>query len=393
MKKLIHLFVLLSLTLTACGSLAPVATPIPPVASATPAAPTGSPVPAVSQVPTTGATSTSTLVPTPVNQAVGPTNFPAGVNPLTGLQVPDPSLLERRPLLVKVSNLPRTVRPQWGLSLADIVFEYYTEEGSTRFAALFYGNNASRVGPIRSARFIDLHLVRGYKAVFAFVSAYDKVIERLFNSEFADRLVTEGDSTPITRYNPDGSNDAVVNTADLSAYITSIGVENGRQNLDGMSFNSIPPAGGVPAAQVLVRYSGAIYNRWDYDPASGKYLRFADTANDVDSKNPQYAQSTDRLTGQPLAFDNVVVVLVNYEYYDVQVWDPQFLGTGQAYAFRDGQAWPLTWQRNPNDVVSLVNPDGTPYPFKPGTTWFEVMGMSSQAQQTGQGYSFQHFMP
>ena len=393
MKKLIHLFVLLSLTLTACGSLAPVATPIPPLASATPAALTGSPVPAVSQVPTTGATSTSTLVPTPVNQAVGPTNFPAGVNPLTGLQVPDPSLLERRPLLVKVSNLPRTVRPQWGLSLADIVFEYYTEEGSTRFAALFYGNNASRVGPIRSARFIDLHLVRGYKAVFAFVSAYDKVIERLFNSEFADRLVTEGDSTPITRYNPDGSNDAVVNTADLSAYITSIGVENGRQNLDGMSFNSIPPAGGVPAAQVLVRYSGAIYNRWDYDPTSGKYLRFADTANDVDSKNPQYAQSTDRLTGQPLAFDNVVVVLVNYEYYDVQVWDPQFLGTGQTYAFRDGQAWPLTWQRNPNDVVSLVNPDGTPYPFKPGTTWFEVMGMSSEAQQTGQGYSFQHFMP
>ena len=393
MKKLIHLFVLLSLTLTACGSLAPVATPIPPQASATPAAPTGSPVPAVSQVPTTGATSTSTLVPTPVNQAVGPTNFPAGVNPLTGLQVPDPSLLERRPLLVKVSNLPRTVRPQWGLSLADIVFEYYTEEGSTRFAALFYGNNASRVGPIRSARFIDLHLVRGYKAVFAFVSAYDKVIERLFNSEFADRLVTEGDSTPITRYDPQGENHAVVNTADLSAYITSIGVENGRQNLDGMSFNSIPPAGGVPAAQVLVRYSGAIYNRWDYDPASGKYLRFADTANDVDSKNPQYAQSTDRLTGQPLAFDNVVVVLVNYEYYDVQVWDPQFLGTGQAYAFRDGQAWPLTWQRNPNDVVSLVNPDGTPYPFKPGTTWFEVMGMSSQAQQPGKGYSFQHFMP
>ncbi len=29
------------------------------------------------------------------------------------------------------------------------------------------------------------------------------------------------------------------------------------------------------------------------------------------------------------------------------------------------------------DVVSLTNPDGTPFAFKPGTTWFEVVGMKS----------------
>ena len=54
---------------------------------------------------------------------------------------------------------------------------------------------------------------------------------------------------------------------------------NGRQNLNGMFFNLTAPAGGQPGTQVYVRYSGAIYNRWDYDPASGKYLRFSDTAD------------------------------------------------------------------------------------------------------------------
>ena len=39
----------------------------------------------------------------------------------------DPSLLERRPLAIKVANYPRYIRPQSGLTLADNIFEYYIE--------------------------------------------------------------------------------------------------------------------------------------------------------------------------------------------------------------------------------------------------------------------------
>src|SRR5688572_23272367 len=48
-------------------------------------------------------------------------------NPLTGLPVNIPSLLERRPIAIKVGNSPDYVRPQSGLSLADVVYEYYIE--------------------------------------------------------------------------------------------------------------------------------------------------------------------------------------------------------------------------------------------------------------------------
>ncbi len=50
---------------------------------------------------------------------------PAAYNPLTGLVPADPSLLDRRPLVIKISNYPRAIRPQYGLNEADIVFEYY----------------------------------------------------------------------------------------------------------------------------------------------------------------------------------------------------------------------------------------------------------------------------
>jgi len=379
MKKLFYLVATLSTLLAACSLALPLPTSTPatiPLPSDTLQQPSETPLP--------------TMVDTPTQPA---TADPASINPLTGLVVANPALLDRRPMLIKVSNLPRSVRPQWGLSLADIVFEYYTEEGTTRFAALFYGNDAAMVGPIRSGRFIDADIVRGYKAIFAFGSAYVAEMDRFLRSDFADRLVIEGPNSPLKRYDPNGMNYLVVNTADLSAYITAKGVENGRQNLDGMTFSQAAPVGGQPGTQTYLRYSGSIYNRWDYDSSTGKYLRFADTADDSNRTNPQYAQSTDRLTDQPLAFDNVVVLFVTHELYAPNIYDILLSGSGDGYAFRDGMAYKVKWQRNDTDVILLINPDGTPFPFKPGTTWYEVMGVSSQVTQTAQGYQFVQMMP
>ena len=80
----------------------------------------------------------------------GPTNFPANVDPLTGLVVSNPGLLDRRPIAIKVNIVPRSSnRPPWGLSYADIVYDYYHNDGYSRFHAIFYGSDAKLVGPIR----------------------------------------------------------------------------------------------------------------------------------------------------------------------------------------------------------------------------------------------------
>jgi len=349
---------------------------------------------ATTQAPTASATYTLGPRPNYPPQGYGPTNFPANVDPLTGLAVANPTLLARRPLAVKVSNLPRSNRPQWGLSLADLVFEYYTEEGTTRFIGIWLGNDASRVGPIRSARFFDIYVVRGYKAVFAFGYAYVAEMDRLLASEFANRLVVEGGTSPLTRYDPSGGNDLIVNTADLSAYITRKGISNGQQNLNGMVFNLTSSSSGVAVNRVFVRYSSAIYNRWDYDTSSGRYLRFSDISDDTSGgQNEQYAQLTDRLTNQPIACDNLVVLYINHQLFSPGIYDILLTGQGVGYAFRDGQAYGVKWHRNSPDVVSLMNPDGTPYAFKPGTTWFEVVGISSTLQQSPQYWRFTHKMP
>lgn len=423
MKKLLSAALLCIILLGACSPANPA--PIqPPTATVTvpveQPTTTNTPLPPSATVePTETLTPTVTLTPTPVFPAEGrgPEDFETGINPLTGLPAASPRLLERRPIVIKVENLPRIHRPQWGLSLADLVYEYYTEQGTTRFSAVFYGQDAKQVGPIRSGRFFDANIIQMYKGVFVYGSAYEDVQRRFFNSDFYNRLVLEqSNSCPaLCRYDPNGQNMLVSDTSALTGYLKTFNMDNTRQNLDGMFFKMQAPAGGEEAEKVYVRFSAAIYNRWDYDKESGRYLRFSDAENDFTQKNEIYAQLTDRLTDQPIAAENVVTMCVPHSYYDrredIEVMDihmsarevPQYVSAcdgktypgnkGPAYIARDGQLYKVTWVRESTDsVLTLVNEDGTLFPFKPGQTWFEVLGASSEVKEVEGGFRFVHHM-
>ncbi|HJO33316.1 MAG TPA: DUF3048 domain-containing protein, partial [Anaerolineales bacterium] len=110
---------------------------------------------------------------------VGPHSYPPGVNPLSGLPVADAAVLQRRPLAIKVSNFPRSVRPQSGLATADMVWEHYAEGGTTRFTAVFYSRDAGRVGSIRSARLIDTTLTEAFAGALVASGMSDGTLERL----------------------------------------------------------------------------------------------------------------------------------------------------------------------------------------------------------------------
>lgn len=93
--------------------------------------------------------------------------LPESVNPLTGLKVADPSLLELPAVLVSISTFPVTARPQAGPSFAPFVFEIYITEGTTRYLTTFYGEfpdpEAPVTGscPVRHEPFIQTSLIIG----------------------------------------------------------------------------------------------------------------------------------------------------------------------------------------------------------------------------------------
>lgn len=76
---------------------------------------------------------------TPISYGPNPEDFPADVNPLTGLQLEDSSLLKTPAMMLSISHFPVAARPQAGVSFASWIFEFYITEGATRFLGVFYG--------------------------------------------------------------------------------------------------------------------------------------------------------------------------------------------------------------------------------------------------------------
>jgi hypothetical protein len=312
---------------------------------------------------------------------LGPNNFPPGVNPLTGFAVANPALLERRPLAVKIQMFPRGQRPPWGLSQADIVFDYYQNDGLTRLYAIFYGNDAEVVGPIRSARLLDNRLTRMYRSIFAFGGADQRILDVILNTELYERLILQGPNSPMWREDPNGANYLLTSTKRMAEHINSKGVANGKQNLDGMKFQLKPPAGGLPGSQVYVRYSISSYTRWDYDPSLASYLRYQDTQEDS-GQGEGYELFKDRTNDQPITAENVVVIFITHDDYldngRYNIVDILLDYTGLAFLFRDGQAYQVNWLRPAlESVLTLVDTTGAPFPFKQGNTWFQVVGQNS----------------
>jgi len=369
----------LVLLLTACAS----ATPTPN--SQLPTA--GSQPPTSTTAPTLVAPTTVVITPAGVPTQSGPDNFPPDVDPLTGLKVADVSVLERRPLAIKVSEFPRAVRPQSGLSFADLVFEHYAEAGVTRMTAIFLANDSPKVGSIRSARLIDTVLGAAYQAMLVTSGSSQGTLQRLSKTNFYDRVIAEATGynkcPPLCREGAEPStNNLFASTKDLWQTTTDLGL-NARQKLHGLAFYPDPPPGGAPGTTIHIDFQkDNNIAEWRYDPAANRYARWVDTAT-----VGELAPHTDAVNGQQLTAANVIVVYANHQPtdivedfqsgghcgYEIQLW-----GTGPAKLFRDGQAYDLTWVRfSDDDLIGFVGPDNKIFAFKPGNSWFEVINLDS----------------
>jgi len=291
--------------------------------------------------------------------------------------------------------------------LADIVFDYYHNNGYSRFHAIYYGNDAEMVGPIRSGRFPDDQLIKIYESIFVYGSADPIINGRFFWAEYYERLVLERGQTiqcppeptnPFCRYDPNGYNFLLSGTSEVHTYVADRNFENIRQDLTGMFFQDTPPEGGKVGEEVTTFYSLDTYNKWVYDPALGKYLRYQDNLYLDQGQDEEFVPLNDRLTEVQISAHNVVILRVPHEYFrkpPKEIIEIKFSDSGPAYLFRDGMMYEVFWNRPPtNGVIYLTDKEGTPFPFKHGNTWFQVVGDSSEPlKEDGSSWRFIHRFP
>jgi hypothetical protein len=375
----------------------PTPTPFQPEDSPNPYLPDSTPQPAPTFTPyptkyvvSQGASGTVQVVPSE--------NIPAVNNPLTGLPVPDPALLQRRPLAIKIGNSPDYVRPQSGLTLADVVYEYYIEWGDTRFIAVFYGTNPERVGPVRSGRYFDEHVARMYHAFLFFKGADPRELNYLKATDISEFLIIAGiGSCPpyfVGPYRRDAYNNVFFNPSKWDACAERRGLDNSPQTISGGFFAEKTPESPLNVSRIETLYSIYNYNYWEYDPASHRYIRYQEANDLTGGRGEAYAPLTDDLTKLPVTAENVAVLFVPYIYENTynaedEVYHVDLIDYGNAYVFRDGVAIPARWNRaESSQPILLTALNGDPIYLRPGRTFYQVIGATSPYSQNGTTWRF-----
>ena len=348
-------------------------------------------------------------------QQLGPNlnQFPAGVNPLTGLPVRDPDTLELPAVLVSLANFPPSARPLTGLSFAPQVYEIYITEGMTRFLTVFYGDlpTSDSPGPTPAPT-----IASGLGATPAPTQAAPPAVIGAFENPgdlvsgvrsgreayvpivnaFPNGCLVAASKSAVVNVNicknvfgrdPNNINSAGLTFDQMTALAEANQNPNRPVNYSGNVFAESAPAGGKLANQVNVFYSWLNQAQWKYDAAAQTYMRYEDFGKA--EKAGQFRQATDRLTGDPVHFENVVVLFVEHVARTPTIIDLNMgVGNqGRAVVFRNGQAYTgLTWsmlnegyERSTGLArpLRLRNADGTPFALAPGHTWFNVATTSS----------------
>lgn len=336
-------------------------------------------------------------------------------DPLTGLLPADPSLLNRRPLVIKISNYPREIRPQYGLNSADTVFEYYIEWLDTRFIAVFYGNDAKQIGPVRSGRYFDEHITRMYHAYYVFNYADPREFTYFLGGDLQKFVVVPGygECPPFFQYKVSSTisdirhYETYFDSTRFSGCLARKGADNQPQTLRSGFFAADAPAGGYTVGRIFTHYSKCDYNYWEYDPSSGRYLRYQEVSKiqtpahlDDCSDDPElYAPLTDALTKQQVAADNIIELFVSHTFanqneQEDEIYHINLVDSGNAFVFRDGYGYPARWMRTDIDQpLLLTTPSGTPIYLKPGRSFYQVIGETSTDWSDGADWHFDFQTP
>ena len=361
---------------TAQAEVAATISPVPPPPTSTTAATL--PPPPISTPAATDAPPTPEVTPTPdtVVLAADAAAF-NGRNPLTGEEVDDPEALQRRPIAIKLSNAPADyTRPQAGLNDADIIFEHWTEGAVTRFTAIFYDTVPPNVGPVRSARLIDVELPAMYDTMLAFSGASVGVNQKLNASDFSSRLLRA--STPGFYRTGDTSkpfeHTLYIRLDQMWQAVEEMGMNTPPRFGTYNAFTAIAPEGGSSASTVFIDYKTEKVE-WQWDAAVGKYRRWMDFEEHVDANTEEQVTVSNVIYLTPYhvndaniceQINNGVCAALSIE---IQLW-----GSGPAVVFRDGQRYDVTWQRHGrNDQLTFTDAAGQPFPLQIGNSWVQVM--------------------
>jgi Protein of unknown function (DUF3048) N-terminal domain/Protein of unknown function (DUF3048) C-terminal domain len=279
---------------------------------------------------------------------------PAAVHPFTGARTSNVGPV----LAVKIDNT-RSAKPQFGLRSADIVYVEQVEGGLSRIMAVFSSKLPPRVGPVRSARISDLHLLPQFgRPAFAYSGVQSKMKPYVANAPLID--VSQDRSN--TGYTRSGPQRAPYNLYGMSRQLLARAPGASKAADIGFRFGPAP-AGGRTVASFTARYPAATL-RFQWSAPAGRWLVTQDGRPDV-------AGEGGRLGGATVVIQRAHTTRSQFHDF-LGNYTPlvRTVGSGTATVLRDGKAYDARWSRpSEKDGTTFTTASGAPMTFAPGQVW------------------------
>lgn len=321
-------------------------------------------------------------VPEPVEEPEPEPVYPY-TNPLTGEgQMEDIS--GKRPIAVMFNNLEKAL-PQLGVGQADVIYEIVAEGGITRMMGLFQDiQGVGDLGSIRSARDYYVNLAYGHDAIYVHAGGSPQAYEAIKGwgvsaIDFVNGPCgVESWRDANRRANAGYEHSLLTSSTNLVEQMPSWFRQEHKDDYQvGWTFDEQLPTGGEAAAELTVPFSTYKTGYFTYDQESGQYA----ISQHINGNDHTYVDGN---TDEPVLVSNVLVL-----YTDISViagdsagrMSVRTTGSGDGLLLRDGQLYPITWQRDSkSSCYRFLGETGEEISLKPGSSYINVVKTSAQVE-------------
>lgn len=274
------------------------------------------------------------------------------------------------PSLVMIENIA-SVRPQYGLSKANLVIEALAEGGITRFLAVYAdGSDVKQMGPVRSGRAYFLEWMAGLGGIAVHAGGSPQALsiaQELDNIVDLDHL--HGGAPYFWRDARFLAPHNLFTSSELLARAIRDKKASNQGDFESWTYKDDAPLADRPddSKKISIDFSTFSYFvEYEYNREKNDYLR----------KNGGEVQK-DKLNDSEIRAKNVVVQFVRTSLLnDAESGRLKMdvTGEGAAIVFRDGEILNATWKKpKRNQRTQFFDENNAPIEFNRGTTWIEVV--------------------
>lgn len=296
----------------------------------------------------------------------------------------DAEVAKRRPMAVMLGN-NKGILPQYGISLASIIYEAPVEGRISRLMAIIEDyDELEYIGPVRSSRDYFVYEAMPYDAIYCNWGLAIPFVEDLLASDRVDNIsqALEGIHNPYS--SAFFRRDRPGYKTEYTGYMYIDGYEDGVEYFDyeteyrstfeqAFTFaNDGHPALYEDHDSATMIYPGGTnsnksgygsHRPWfEYNAEDGLYYRYQFDAAHIDEYN-----------GEQLTVSNVVFKVCHGEVREPSSYDYLAFGvhgTGDAYIFTNGKVIKGTWSRESDNGANMFyDENGDEVIFNQGKTW------------------------